>query len=346
MQGVCRLTSFILCISLVFLSLSSPAALKTPDLPEGLLWFNASKPVQLSEIKDHFVLLHFGIYSVPNADLTVDDLKALSLKYPNEIVIVGLHAAKFFEPSSFDDIRRTIQEEDVRFPVAVDQNLAAWKAFHVYALPMIILISPDGEVLLRKPGGDVFNFVDRILSKRMAKYEDRLSHRPWSVPPAKSATEVPARITENILTDGNKTPAIDVTQSVGPQTAGAAFINFDFKNYVGEDVRINREYSRHVVKIKLSFVMPPKTHLLKTLQSYVRVFTDQGEMIGGLETPDPNVEIPVDREIEGDRLFIEAAFYYSREGGLGQFKGLLFTVPLADYSKSENIELNYNVSNP
>jgi hypothetical protein len=342
MHVVSRIVSICLCLALTVQPLWSTAA-QVPELPEGMVWFNAG-PVKLSNLHDRFVLLHFGIYSAANADLSIHDIKALAAKYPAELAIIGIHSAKYFESGGIDDIRQAVQEQGIAYPVAVDNNLAAWKAFHVFALPTVILLSPDGEVLLRKPGSDIFKFVDGILTKQAGKYQSRFSQaKPQPIISVHSIPVVPKA--GNVLDDEETPPKIDVTAE-NPEIPKPQFIDFDFKNFVGEQVKIGREYSRRVGTVKLSFTMPKGAQLLKTVKSYVRVFTKDGEMIGGLETPQPQVAIPIDRQLTADRLYIEAAFYYSQEGGWGSFKGLLFEVPLADYPKSENIDINYNVSNP
>ncbi len=349
MQGLARFV--LLCaISLIFVSSQVWAAPPTSELPDNLTWLNTSEPLKLSKLRGHFVLVHFGIYSATNADLSVADLKKLSAKYPSQLVVVGIHAAKLFDESGVDAVRQVIGEQGVRYPVAIDRNLAAWKDLKVYALPTVILIAPDGQVIFRKPGGDVLYYVDKILAKRIGQYKDQLKDKQLvfeaasEVQPPKDAVTIDVAGTGSDTFEGGM-PGIDVTGSQ-PEMPDPVFIDFDFRNFVGEKVKIGREYSRRVGTIKITLDLLPKSHLLSSVKSFVRVFTKEGEVLGGLETPYPEVNIPIDREINTERLYVEAAFYYTREGGLNLFKGLLFEIPLAEYSKSENIEIKHNVSNP
>jgi hypothetical protein len=346
MHGVFRLVllSF---VCLIFALPSAFAESKTPELPDAGDWLNTTDPVQIAKLRGHFVLLHFGIYSAANADQSVHDLKKLAAKYPGELVVIGVHSVKLFDETAMEDIRRTIAEQSVRYPVMVDRNLQAWKDFKVYALPTVILIAPDGQVIFRKPGGEVLYYVDKILAKRMGQYKDQIKGKQlvFGTDPAKPTAAIKIDASSGNDTFENERSSIDVMGSQ-PETPAPAFIEFDFKSFIGEKVRIGREYSRRIGTIKVSLRMPPKTHLLSSVKSFVRVFTKEGEVLGGLETPNPEVNIPIDREINTERLYVEAAFYYTREGGLNLFKGLLFEIQLADYSKSENIELKYNVTNP
>jgi hypothetical protein len=342
MRGFPRLLAVFVVVFALLANAQALAVDKSPDLPENLVWLNTPQSIDLSKLEGRFVLLHFGIYSASNADLAIKDLKKLSQKYPNELAVVGIHAVKSFNQSGLDDIRRVLGEQNINYPVAADHELAAWKAFHVYALPTVILIAPDGKVIFRKPGEDVFRYVDRLLTRSIKKYEDHLTRQP--LPAVIAQPPVAAMpVAHDTASFEPDSASIDVTQSETPVTYDA--VSVDFSNFVGEKIKIGREYSRHVKKVKFTFGMPPKTRLLRSVKSYVRVFTKEGEQLGGLETPDPVVEIPIDQTIAGDRLWVEAAFYYVRESALVQYKGLLFEVPLADYPKSENIEINHNVPN-
>lgn len=49
--------------------------------------------------------------------------------------------------------------------------------------------------------------------------------------------------------------------------------------FFGEKIVIGREYSQKVGLIYLKFRLPTDAHLLETAQSYVRVFTDDGNVI-------------------------------------------------------------------
>ena len=68
-----------------------------PEAPEfpPLQWLNTDKPLSLRELRGKIVLLDFWTYCCINCIHIMPDLKKLEKKYPNELVVIGVHSAKF-----------------------------------------------------------------------------------------------------------------------------------------------------------------------------------------------------------------------------------------------------------
>ena len=61
------------------------------DIPDLLHWLNVDVPVRLSEQKGRVVLLNFNTYCSLHCLHVIADLDHLAKKYPDELVIVGIH---------------------------------------------------------------------------------------------------------------------------------------------------------------------------------------------------------------------------------------------------------------
>ena len=46
----------------------------------------------------------------------IPDLKALDQKYPNELVVIGVHSAKFINERDSDNIRQAILRYEIEHP--------------------------------------------------------------------------------------------------------------------------------------------------------------------------------------------------------------------------------------
>ncbi|HOA53845.1 MAG TPA: thioredoxin-like domain-containing protein, partial [Thermogutta sp.] len=68
-----------------------------PDLPENLEWLNTTGPLTWRDLRGKFVLLDFWTYCCINCMHIIPELKKLEAKYPRELVVVGVHSAKFQE---------------------------------------------------------------------------------------------------------------------------------------------------------------------------------------------------------------------------------------------------------
>ncbi|HEY7547786.1 MAG TPA: thioredoxin-like domain-containing protein, partial [Blastocatellia bacterium] len=79
-----------------------------PDFPERVEWLNTERPLSLRELRGKVVLLDFWTYCCINCMHVIPDLKKLEKKYPNELVVIGVHSAKFNGERDTDNIRQAI----------------------------------------------------------------------------------------------------------------------------------------------------------------------------------------------------------------------------------------------
>lgn len=66
-----------------------------PEFPSEVEWVNTSKPVQLKDLRGKFVILDFWTYCCINCMHVLPELKKLEQAYPQELVVLGVHSAKF-----------------------------------------------------------------------------------------------------------------------------------------------------------------------------------------------------------------------------------------------------------
>ena len=97
-------------------------AVKAPELDGGVGWFNTDKPITIAELKGKIVLLDFWTYCCINCMHVIPDLIRLEKKYPKELVVVGVHSAKFENEKDSDSIRQAILRYDIEHPVVIDAD--------------------------------------------------------------------------------------------------------------------------------------------------------------------------------------------------------------------------------
>ena len=66
-----------------------------PEFPRGMDWLNTDTPIQLADLKGKLVLLDFWTFCCINCMHVIPDLKKLEEKYADELVVIGVHSAKF-----------------------------------------------------------------------------------------------------------------------------------------------------------------------------------------------------------------------------------------------------------
>ncbi|MDQ3252834.1 MAG: redoxin domain-containing protein, partial [Acidobacteriota bacterium] len=81
---------------------------RAPELSGGRGWLNTEQPLSLAALRGKVVLLDFWTYGCINCIHIIPDLKRLEAKYPNQLVVIGVHSAKFDNEKDTDNIRRIV----------------------------------------------------------------------------------------------------------------------------------------------------------------------------------------------------------------------------------------------
>lgn len=151
-----------------------------PDFPPGLQWLNAERPLSLRELRGKIVLLDFWTYCCINCMHIIPDLKRLEKKYANEIVVIGVHSAKFTAERDTDNIRQAILRYGIEHPVVNDRDLEVWRQYGVNAWPTVMLIDPAGKLVGSLSGEGVYDPFDALIATVIAAFDAKgqIDRRP------------------------------------------------------------------------------------------------------------------------------------------------------------------------
>lgn len=142
-----------------------------PEFPEGLEWLNTDRPLYLKDLRGKVVLLDFWTYCCINCMHIIPDLKKLEAKYPNELVVIGVHSAKFTTEQESDNIRQAILRYEIEHPVVNDKDFLIWRAYGARAWPTTVLIDPAGKVVGVRSGEGIYGPFDYAISKVIEVFE-------------------------------------------------------------------------------------------------------------------------------------------------------------------------------
>src|SRR5256886_2499120 len=147
--------------------------IRAPELTGARGWLNTDKPLTLSALKGKVVLLDFWTYGCINCMHIIPDLKRLERKYPNELVVIGVHSAKFANEKETENIRRIVLRYEIEHPVVNDADFAIWNAYGVNAWPTRYLIDPAGYIIGRLSGEGRYEVIDKAISDTIAEFRKR-----------------------------------------------------------------------------------------------------------------------------------------------------------------------------
>ncbi|HST23688.1 MAG TPA: thioredoxin-like domain-containing protein [Blastocatellia bacterium] len=142
-----------------------------PDFPEGIEWLNTDRPLSLRELRGKIVLLDFWTYCCINCMHIIPDLKKLEHKYPNELVVIGVHSAKFTTERGTDNIRQAILRYEIEHPVVNDKDMDIWQQYAVKGWPTLMLIDPAGKVVGGRSGEGSYDLFDQAIAKLIKDFD-------------------------------------------------------------------------------------------------------------------------------------------------------------------------------
>ncbi|MGI8670798.1 MAG: thioredoxin-like domain-containing protein [Aridibacter sp.] len=146
---------------------------RAPELKGGVGWLNTDKPLSIVGLKGKVILLDFWTYGCVNCIHIIPDLKKLEEKYADQLVVIGVHSAKFDNEKNTENIRQIILRYGIEHPVVNDADFAIWNAYAVRAWPTQVLIDPQGYVIGIATGEGNYEILDEAISETVAEFRKK-----------------------------------------------------------------------------------------------------------------------------------------------------------------------------
>lgn len=146
---------------------------RAPEFTGGKGWLNTDKPLSVAGLKGKVVLLDFWTYGCINCIHIIPDLKRLEAKYPNNLVVIGVHSAKFDNEKDIANIRQIVIRYGIEHPIINDADFKIWEAYAIRAWPGLVVIDPDGYVIKTVFGEGHYDELDRTIAETIADFRKK-----------------------------------------------------------------------------------------------------------------------------------------------------------------------------
>lgn len=146
--------------------IGSPA----PELEGGTEWLNCAGPLRLKDLRGKIILLDFWTYCCINCMHILPDLEKLEAKYPNELVVIGVHSAKFSAEKDSKNIREAILRYHIKHPVVNDANKRIWNAYDANWWPTFCVIDPEGKFVFKSQQEGKLLQLDEVIGDLVQKH--------------------------------------------------------------------------------------------------------------------------------------------------------------------------------
>ena len=156
-----------------------------PEFPKGLEWLNTGHPLSLRELRGKIVLLDFWTFCCINCMHIIPDLKKLEEKFPEELVVIGVHSAKFRNERGTEQIRQAILRYGIKHPVVNDRDFKIWSQYGVHSWPTLTLIDPNGNLAASHSGEGAFDAFSNTIDQMIRYFDETgaLSRTPLKLSP-------------------------------------------------------------------------------------------------------------------------------------------------------------------
>jgi len=158
-----------------------PVLGRAPEIQGTQRWFNTpnGSPLSLRSLRGRVVLLDFWTYSCINCLRTLPELRSWDGRYRRAgLTIIGLHAPEFPFERDAGNVERAIARNELRYPVAQDNDFATWRAYGNQYWPAKYLIDARGRVRYAHFGEGEYEATERAIRALLSEAgRERLGRR-------------------------------------------------------------------------------------------------------------------------------------------------------------------------
>ncbi len=118
----------------------------------------------------------------------------------------------------------------------------------------------------------------------------------------------------------------------------------EIDNYLGERIKVSQQAPLKIKTLNLSIKFPPNHKIAEEAKPQLKLFTLK-QLIGNYSITAPKTHLAINRRIKTDKLYVDMALFYCREGqqGMCLFKNVLFEISVDKEVKEGDLELRYEV---
>lgn len=142
-----------------------------PELTGISGWINGD-PTSLQDLRGRVVLLDFWTYSCINCIRTFPFLRALHDRYqPAGLTLIGVHSPEFAFERDPANVRAAVARHDLDYPIALDDDMATWRAYRNRFWPRVYLIDAEGRIRFDHIGEGGEDSIEREIRALLAERE-------------------------------------------------------------------------------------------------------------------------------------------------------------------------------
>ena len=146
-----------------------------PSLDGATGWLN-SEPLGPAELRGHVVLVNFWTLTCINWLRQEPYVRAWSRGYRDDgLIVIGVHTPEFSFEHDLDLVRQAVEERDIDYPVAQDNDYAVWSAFANHYWPALYFVDADGIIRDDHFGEGRYEQSERVIQRLLGVERELVS---------------------------------------------------------------------------------------------------------------------------------------------------------------------------
>ncbi len=170
-------------IMILLLALSTSAQSNSPDeryvgeivapaFPTEVDWINTENPLTIDGLRGKIIILDFWTYGCINCIHMIPVLRQLEERFPEELVVISVHSAKFDNEGETENLQQIVQRYEIEHPVINDEDFLVWRTYQATAWPTFVVIDPRGYVIGAQAGEVPFEAFETFLAATIEYYDN------------------------------------------------------------------------------------------------------------------------------------------------------------------------------
>jgi len=137
--------------------------LHMPQLDGATGWLN-SEPLDPAGLRGSVVLVNFWTLTCINWLRQEPYVRAWSQAYREDgLVVIGAHTPEFSFEHDVDLVRRAVDDREIDYPVALDNDYGVWRAFDNHYWPALFFVDREGIIRDEHFGEERYEQSERVI---------------------------------------------------------------------------------------------------------------------------------------------------------------------------------------
>jgi cytochrome c biogenesis protein CcdA/thiol-disulfide isomerase/thioredoxin len=146
-----------------------PVEGEMPELEGVTEWLN-SDPLTRARLRGKVVLVDFWTYSCINCLRSIPYVIAWDARYRRDgLVVIGVHSPEFAFERDAGNVRAAAADLGIRYPIAIDNGFAVWRAFANRFWPAHYFIDARGRVRYHHFGEGNYALGERVIRQLLTE---------------------------------------------------------------------------------------------------------------------------------------------------------------------------------